>query len=1350
MSWHPVITLKECKTIILLVLISCFLLPSILGVQAGLSIVSSGAVLAEGSGLPTRKETRATSPTSTAEKQAIARPSQENSSDVFQGGGRQLSSLACSSSSSASDSVASPASFSRHIMCKAFSVPAYDPVDPTTMFRPGDVKATCLTTISVDNKTEFRWHYRSNASKTWVSCFNWSWSFPLPGMYRYAADLLIAGYWPAYHFPRAYKVDIHLDGSPIPAFSEFFEVTNGGLNSPRMCESVDLDGNPIKAKSRFTIGNDTKAHHYLRFDEVAYFNEELGCSHNFTTAWIQPNGGTYRIHSGNFTDYKDTDVTRNYFESGYTLFDFISINSSTPVGDWKVEVYLDRFLDGTWMPYGPVAVTPFTVGSERVADWTFMVYLDADNTLEKPGIDIFLKLAEVSSSSHVNIVVQMDRHPRYEAALGYDDRYGNWTDCKRFNVTQGLTPTPQNAIMNLSEVNMGDPNTLWDFVNWTVNDYPANYYFLVLWNHGTGCMGLCFDETDGSDSLSLPELSQSLDGLPAIMDVVFLDACSMAMTEVAYQLKDCANVFIGPEGLGYEPAPYDDYLTSLTSDPSILPGAFASAVVTDYISWCNSIGSIQNATMSATDLIKITRFAAVIDDFALALKENEILYHEQISLARNLTAGYPGPYAGQSGYFVDLYHFVQLTSQHVSDEEFRNTADRMTTVLESIIIIDRNKACPDSHGLSIFFPDEEAKYNYGDFADRYEEAAFPRDTLWEDFVKHHLEIQTSGCTLTIQTPYTSIPVGLDEEWYTTDTEGKLRLFVLPDSYDVRVRTPIYNATGPGSRGIFLRWDNDETNPSRTITISGSATFTAYYETQYEVTFDHSGVGIDVTETVVSINGIEYAVADLPVSFWWNLHSNHTFDFHSLLLVASNAKQYMWNSTNGLSNLQNDSINITTSGNVLGNYKTQYYLTTNGDFGTTDPSSGWHDAGSTIQITAYAPDAVDGERYVWLGWTGTGDGNYTGLDNPANLTLSSPVTQSALWQRQYLLTMGIDPTGLSPTANVSQSGPWYDDGTPVECTAQEISGYVFDHWTVDGEIPPDRDINPLTITMDEPHEVVTHYLRVFAWWENPLIVLGLAGGLFAAAIGIVWFRNRRRKLPMKTPDKPAPIAATKALPDRVATGYGDLDNILFGGIPKDYAVILTAPSSDERDFLVRRFLETGATNDEVTFYITTDPGELKSLVEEHRSNFHLFICNPQADRIIESLSNVTKIKGVENLTEINIALTKGFRGVDESITGPKRACIEILSAVLLQHHAVQTRRWLTDLLTELKASGFTTLAVLNPKMHPSEEVHAILDLFEGEINIYERAREEKFLKIKKLYNQKYLESELPLRKDRLEE
>jgi len=224
-----------------------------------------------------------------------------------------------------------------------------------------------------------------------------------------------------------------------------------------------------------------------------------------------------------------------------------------------------------------------------------------------------------------------------------------------------------------------------------------------------------------------------------------------------------------------------------------------------------------------------------------------------------------------------------------------------------------------------------------------------------------------------------------------------------------------------------------------------------------------------------------------------------------------------------------------------------------------------------------------------------------------------------------------------------------------------------------------------------------------------------------------------------------------LPGRVSTGYKDLDNMLFGGIPENYAVILTSPSCDEKDLLVRKFLEAGAKEGQITFYLTTEASGVRALPEEFESNFYIFICNPQADKIIKSLPNVTKMKGVENLTDISIALSSAFRRVDTSITGPKRACIEIISDVLLQHRAVQTRRWLTGLIPQLKAKGFTTLAVMNPQMHSPQEVHAILGLFEGEINIYEKESEkglEKFLKIRKMYNQRYLESKLPLRKEKL--
>jgi hypothetical protein len=65
---------------------------------------------------------------------------------------------------------------------------------------------------------------------------------------------------------------------------------------------------------------------------------------------------------------------------------------------------------------------------------------------------------------------------------------------------------------------------------------------------------------------------------------------------------------------------------------------------------------------------------------------------------------------------------------------------------------------------------------------------------------------------------------------------------------------------------------------------------------------------------------------------------------------------------------------------------------------------------------------------------------------------------------------------------------------------------------------------------------------------------------------------------------------------------------------------------------------------------------------------------------------------------------------------------------------------------LTSTGFTVLAVVDPQMHPPEELHAILGLFDGEINIYQKGTEQ-FLKIKRMSDQEYLEDELLLTRER---
>jgi KaiC/GvpD/RAD55 family RecA-like ATPase len=228
------------------------------------------------------------------------------------------------------------------------------------------------------------------------------------------------------------------------------------------------------------------------------------------------------------------------------------------------------------------------------------------------------------------------------------------------------------------------------------------------------------------------------------------------------------------------------------------------------------------------------------------------------------------------------------------------------------------------------------------------------------------------------------------------------------------------------------------------------------------------------------------------------------------------------------------------------------------------------------------------------------------------------------------------------------------------------------------------------------------------------------------------------------------ASFETLPGRLPTGTAELDQILLGGIPQNYAIILAGPSSEEKEMIINRFLKTGAEAGETTFYVTSEAESAKKLVETHSSNFYLILCNPQADGMIKNLSNVFKLKGVESLTEIDIALAKAIRLLNPSATTERRIYLDVLSDVLLQHHAVVTRKWLGALLPNLKSQGFTILATINPGMHLQEEVQAMLGLFQGEINIFEKESAtglQIILRVSKLLNQKHSEKEIILPKER---
>jgi hypothetical protein len=135
---------------------------------------------------------------------------------------------------------------------------------------------------------------------------------------------------------------------------------------------------------------------------------------------------------------------------------------------------------------------------------------------------------------------------------------------------------------------------------------------------------------------------------------------------------------------------------------------------------------------------------------------------------------------------------------------------------------------------------------------------------------------------------------------------------------------------------------------------------------------------------------------------------------------------------------------------------QNILTISSNSGTVTPSSGSSYAeGQQVTVTAIPPTTVQGERYVFNGWTGSGTGSYTGMNNPATVTMGSAITETATWEHQYQLTV------FSPQGTSTSNNTWFDTGSSTSATitpstvgnGQNSSipvgtQYVFTNWSGD--------------------------------------------------------------------------------------------------------------------------------------------------------------------------------------------------------------------------------------------------------------------------------------------------------------
>lgn len=418
-------------------------------------------------------------------------------------------------------------------------------------------------------------------------------------------------------------------------------------------------------------------------------------------------------------------------------------------------------------------------------DWTFITYMAADNDLAPFARRNLKQQTDVGSNKYINIVTQLDtRIP------------GNKKITKRYYVEKDkLIITNQND-PNSQKMDSGLPATLIDCCKWAIENFPAHNYALVLWNHGTGAIGIgprrrsintsplfmfnpsnnlleldrsipfidfvqnaygvehkaiCFDDSTGH-YLSNEDLENALNIICSTFlhgkkfSIICFDACLMSMIEIANIIKNYAHYMTASEEV--EPGTGYDYFKVLSPflTNSLDQKNFAKHIIDSYQA---TYGPITNDfTQAALDLTGIANLEANIDKVAnllieaLKIQKNNIV-KEALKLCRHRL--YCTHFDEPS--YIDLQHFYKNIQAHYKKFEFNNNehGKRLRTELEAALsaglILIKNiviantagKNISQASGISIYFPEKRIHQSYT-------QSSFAQSNKWFTFIRYYLSM----------------------------------------------------------------------------------------------------------------------------------------------------------------------------------------------------------------------------------------------------------------------------------------------------------------------------------------------------------------------------------------------------------------------------------------------------------------------------------------------------------------------------------------------------------------------------------------------------------------------------------
>ncbi len=363
--------------------------------------------------------------------------------------------------------------------------------------------------------------------------------------------------------------------------------------------------------------------------------------------------------------------------------------------------------------------------------WTVIVYMNAANNLEQfsaPNID---QMERVANNPDVRFVVQWK-----EAEVLNNGSVFNGT--KRYLVKPDThTGLASQMVQDMgSGVDMGDKQTLRDFIAWSKANYPAQHYCVVVWNHGNGwrqmpfvqfiTRGVSYDDETGN-AIATTELPYALG--PDKLDIVAWDASLMQMLEVAYEIRNSASFVVGseesPPGQGF---PYDLVFAPMRDNPDDTPKNLTKGFIDGMLAVPGYAS--QKIEESSIDTSKLPALATALDALAGELIVNGGSFNQAIINARANAQSYKPV---NNRVYRDLYDLcIKLEAgAGVPASTITACQNVQSAILDAVVWEGHNTHSANSHGISIDF---SSSLQFPAGATEYNSLALSVATQWNEWL----------------------------------------------------------------------------------------------------------------------------------------------------------------------------------------------------------------------------------------------------------------------------------------------------------------------------------------------------------------------------------------------------------------------------------------------------------------------------------------------------------------------------------------------------------------------------------------------------------------------------------------